>query len=196
MKSYSIKAFCTGMLLTAALVPLRAQNDYQLASGYNITIGGSSNVHDWEETVSQASGDAKVQWNADGSFTLLSLTIKMYGSSIKSEHGSIMDNKTYDALRVNSYPYITFKMTSLQSITPSGSGYRIKVRGDLTIAGKINSVNLDAMVYVKENGKLFIDGSQKLLMSDYNVDPPTAMMGAMKVSDEVTVSYKVYYYMK
>lgn len=172
------------------------QTPYILYSGYNITINGSSNVHDWTETVNKVSGDATVSWNTDGSFNISQLSIKMECSSIKSEHGSIMDNKTFDALKGNNYPYITFKMTALKSFVKSGTGYQVKIQGDLTIAGKTNSVEVSGMAYVKENGKLMFEGSKSLKMSSYGIDPPTAMMGAMKVSDDVTIKFRVYYNMK
>ncbi len=172
------------------------QSPYILNTGYTVTINGSSNVHDWSETVNKVTGDAQIVWNTDGSFTIKQLSIKMDVASIESEHGSIMDNKTFDALKGKSYPYITFKMTELKSIVKSGTGYQVKMLGDLTIAGKTNHVELSGMAYVKENGKLLFDGSKALKMTSYGIDPPTAMMGAMKVSDDITIKFKVYYNMK
>jgi polyisoprenoid-binding protein YceI len=153
-------------------------------------------VHDWTESVNKITGDAQIVWNEDGSFTIRQLSLKVDVSSIESEHGSIMDNKTFDALKGNSNPYITFKMTALNSIVKSGNGYLIKLQGDLTIAGKTKSVEISGMGYIKENGKLLFDGSKSLKMSEYGISPPTAMMGAMKVGDDVTIKFRVYYNMK
>ncbi len=186
----------TILLLLSGSMRIQAQNQYSLYSGYTITIQGSSNVHDWTETATKATGDALITWNTDGSFTISQLTFKIEVATIESEHGSIMDNKTYDALKAKSYPYITFKMTSLKSIVKSGTGYQVKIGGDLTIAGKTKPVEITGMAYVKENGKLLFEGSRSLKMTDFGVDPPTAMMGAMQVGDDVTIKFKVYYGMK
>lgn len=184
------------MLLLAGTLKLQAQNQYALASGYTITINGSSNVHDWTETAGKATGDALITWNPDGSFTINGLSFKIEVAAIESEHGSIMDNKTYDALKAKSYPYITFKMTSVKSIVKSGTGYQVKITGDLTIAGKSRNIEISGMAYVKENGRLLFEGSKGLKMTEYGVEPPTAMMGAMQVGDDVTIKFKVYYNMK
>lgn len=182
------------LLMTATLG--RAQNAYTLASDHKITIDGTSNVHDWTETAMTASGDASVLWNTDGSFVLKSFNLKVTVKSIKSDKGSIMDNKTYDALKADKHPYITFKMVSVKSMTKSGTGWSVKVNGDLTIAGVTKNTDISGMVYVKENGKLTLDVSKPLKMTDFNVDPPTAMMGAMTVGDDITIRFKLNYIMK
>jgi polyisoprenoid-binding protein YceI len=68
--------------------------------------------------------------------------------------------------------------------------------GDLTIAGKTRNIELTGMAYIKENGKILFDGSRSLKMTEYGIDPPTAMMGAMQVGDNVTIKFKVYFGMK
>lgn len=183
-------------LLMAAQMPLNGQNGYTLSTDHKITIAGSSNVHDWEETAKTATGDASVLWNTDGSFTIKSFTLKVTVKSIVSDKGSIMDNKTYDALKADKHPYITFKMVSVKSMTKSGTGWSVKVNGDLTIAGVTKNIDINGMVYVKENGKLSIDVSKPLKMTDFNVDPPSAMMGAMQVADDITIRFKLNYQMK
>lgn len=181
-------------ILSAGII--QGQNSYVLASDHKITISGSSNVHDWEEVAEVATGDGLVQWNSDATFNIQKLNIKVSVGSIKSDKGSIMDSKTYEALKGDAHPYITFKLVSIKSITKSGTGYAIKVNGDLTIAGVTKNVDINGMVYVKEKGKLYIETSKAIKMSDYGIDPPTAMMGAMKVADDITIKFKLNYLMK
>lgn len=35
------------------------------------------------------------------------------------------------------------------------------------------------------------EGTQKLLMTDYGIDPPTALMGTMRTGNEITVAFTV-----
>ena len=107
-----------------------------------------------------------------------------------------MDDKTYDALKGAKYPYITFKMLSVKSMTKSGSGYALKINGELTIAGVTKNVDINGTVSVKENGKLYIETSKALKMTDFGIDPPTAMMGAMKVGNDITIKFKLNYTLK
>ena len=182
--------------ILVAGIRLQAQNQYTLGSDHKITINGSSNVHDWEETAQTATGDASVVWNTDGSFVIKSFNLKVSVKSIKSDKGSVMDNKTYDALKADEHPYITFKMLSVKSMTKSGNGWAVKVNGDLTIAGFTKNIDISGMVYVKENGKLYIDVSRALKMTDFKIDPPTALMGTMQVADDITIRFKLNYNMK
>lgn len=182
--------------ILVAGITLQAQNQYTLGSDHKITINGSSNVHDWEETAQTATGDAQVTWNTDGTFAIKSFNLKVSVKSIKSDKGSVMDNKTYDALKADEHPYITFKMLSVKSMTKSGNGWSVKVNGDLTIAGFTKNIDISGMVYVKENGKLYIDVSKPLKMTDFKIDPPTALMGTMQVADDITIRFKLNYIMK
>lgn len=175
---------------------LRAQSSYVLAGDHKITIEGSSNVHDQEEVAQTASGDAAVLWNPDATFAIQKFNLKVSVKSIKSDKGSIMDDKTYDALKGAKYPYITFKMLSVKSMTKSGSGYALKINGELTIAGVTKNVDINGTVSVKENGKLYIETSKALKMTDFGIDPPTAMMGAMKVGNDITIKFKLNYTLK
>ncbi|MFI5171215.1 MAG: YceI family protein [Chitinophagales bacterium] len=189
------RAFILFFSIISAIIA-NGQNQYTLGSDYKITIEGSSNVHDWEETAQTASGDGLVQWNNDATFSIKQFNLKLSVRSIKSDKGSIMDNKTYEALKADKHPYITFKMLSIKSIVKSGTGYAVKVNGELTIAGVTKNVDINGTVNVKENGKLFIDTSKTIKMTDYGIDPPTAMMGAMKVGNEITIKFKLNYIMK
>lgn len=175
---------------------LQAQNQYLLESDHKITIEGTSNLHDWVEVAQIASGDGAVLWNQDASFTIQKLFLKVSVKSIKSDKGSIMDSKTYDALKGDAHPYITFKMVSIKSLTKTATGYSVKVNGDLTIAGVTKNVDINGTVAVKEKGKLYIETSKAIKMTDFGIEPPTAMMGAMKVGDDITIKFKLNYIMK
>jgi polyisoprenoid-binding protein YceI len=188
--------FFVFLLITGSSVMVSGQSNYILASDHKITIGGTSNVHDWEEVAQTASGDAVVVWNQDATFSIQKLNLKVSVKSIKSDKGAIMDDKTYDALKGEKHPYITFKMISIKSMTKSGSGYAIKVNGDLTIAGVTKNVDINGTVSIKENGKLYIETSKAIKMTDFGIEPPTAMMGAMKVGNDITIKFKLNYTLK
>ncbi len=184
------------LIVMFATIGLKGQNQYVLAGDHKITIEGSSNVHDWEEVAEIATGDGTVLWNPDASFNIQKLFLKVSVKSIKSDKGSIMDDKTFDALKGEEHPYITFKMVSIKSLTKSATGYTIKVNGELTIAGVTKNVDINGTVAVKEKGKLYIETSKAIKMTDFGIEPPTAMMGAMKVGDDITIKFKLNYIMK
>lgn len=154
-------------------------------------MNGTSNVHGWKETLGKATGSATMNWQADGSFTLSYLSINMEARSLKSEKGSIMDNKTYEAILADKFPNITFKMTSVKSIVKNGSSFTVSTKGDLGIAGATKNIDITATTTSLAGGKVQFEGSKSFNMSDFGISAPTAMMGAMRTGDQVTIKFKV-----
>ena len=76
---------------------------------------------------------------------------------------------------------ITFK--SSEASFDGGSG---SVRGDLSIAGKSDSVNVP--LQISDSGK--VSGRLTLNQSNYGIKQLSAMMGALKVKDAVTVEFE------
>lgn len=58
------------------------------------------------------------------------------------------------------------------------------------MAGVANDVEVTGSLEMIEN-RIIINGSKNLLMSDYGMDPPTAMAGALKTGDEVTINFNI-----
>jgi hypothetical protein len=50
---------------------------------------------------------------------------------------------------------------------------------------------VQAKYKILPNGELQLTVSKKLKMTDFKMEPPTAMMGTIKVGDEVTVIFDV-----
>lgn len=152
----------------------------------SLTIHGSSNVHDWtsEATDVRVRGDFRT--DASGRLTAVEgLVITVPVEGIKSEKGRIMDGKTYKALLSDEYPDIRFEATAVRV-----SGSAVTAEGQLRIAGQSRPVTLTAK-WAEDGTGLSLSGSYDLLMTDFGIDPPTAMMGAMKTTNEVTVRYRV-----
>jgi hypothetical protein len=75
---------------------------------------------------------------------------------------------------------ITFTSSSVED-----NGGQLLVKGDLSIAGKSSSVSIPLST---TGGKL--SGSITLSQSDYGIKQFSAMMGALKVKDQVTVEFE------
>jgi polyisoprenoid-binding protein YceI len=176
-------------LFISAVAPVK--NTYTLSEGYVVTIHGTSNLHNWDQKVGIVSGDGVVSWNKDGSFDLEAINIKIDVHSIKSDNGSIMNNKTYKALKADDYPQIIFTLTMpVKSIQAKLNEKTISAKGNLTIAGVTKPVGMQVKVFMKEQEILAFEGSQIIKMTDYNVDPPTAFFGTLKTGDEITLNFK------
>ena len=182
-------------LLTGISGPISAQVTYTLANDHSFTIRGGSNLHQWSEIAGKVEGVSNITWNKQGTWDLNSLNLQVDVRSIKSSEGSIMDGKTYKALKADQNPNIIFKLTSpLHSIQPAAGGSLVKATGNLTIAGVTRSIDIQATVTANKTGRLTFVGSHQVKLTDYGIKPPTALFGVIKVYDDVTIDFKTSFY--
>lgn len=169
--------FTSGLLV-------KAQTTYGVdASKSKIEVNGSSTLHDWEEQVTSLSGEGQIAVKDNVLASISSLKVTIPVKAIKSEH-TLMDNNTYEALKNDDYPNITFVLTRADI-----SGANIKATGNLTIAGKTRSIEIAATYQMLPNGTMAIKGKAPLKMTDYGVNPPSVMMGTIKCGDPVTIDF-------
>lgn len=181
----------TFVLINAALVLLQltaAEAQTFSVKSYRVSIGGTSTLHDWQSNVESLECDGSIVLSDGAIADINEVTVKIPVKSIKSTKGRIMDSKTWEAFDYQSHPFILFVLTGANV---DRSGKTINVSGKLTMAGVTKSIDLTLSVKPQETGRLLITGSKTLLMTDYNMVPPTAMMGTIKVGPEVTVSFEV-----
>ncbi|MFZ2899499.1 MAG: YceI family protein [Saprospiraceae bacterium] len=181
--------FILGLFFLAA-PSLQGQSTYKISKS-SMTINGSSNVHDWTSSVTELKGQGVFVVANNALTGINSLEISVPVLSIKSSKGSIMDNKTYSALKSKEYSLISFQLVRVDGIEKTTTGYKVKTTGNLTVAGVKKSISLTVDGKLLSDGSLNFKGSRALKMTDFGIDPPTAMMGAMTVGNDVTVNFDI-----
>jgi polyisoprenoid-binding protein YceI len=153
-----------------------------------MTVGGTSSLHDWQSVVEkvEAKGFCTVEKNE--LVDIKNVVVKIPVTSIKSTKGRVMDNKTYEAFNYEKYPSIIFTLAS-QKINTANS--TIDVKGTLSMGGTTNPIDLKLNYKVLPNDELQVTGSKKLRMTNFKMEPPTAVMGTIKVGDEVVVTFEL-----
>ncbi|MBK6932320.1 MAG: YceI family protein [Saprospirales bacterium] len=165
------------------------QASFRTAS-FTMSVKGSSNLHDWESQVNEVRATGSMSVDAGALQSIQALTVEIVSKSIKSAKGSIMDKKTYDALKADKFPTITFKLEKA-TVAKKGDSYDVSATGSLMIAGATNKVDLAVRGKVGSDGSITFTGSKKLKMTDYKIKPPTALLGTMTVGDEVEIVFKL-----
>ena len=173
MKTLFITLLLSGLFLGSNIIEIDSEKS-------KVEIQGTSSLHDWESTVESflIKGVVSVDQISD-----LEATFKV--ESIKSGK-AIMDSKTQDALDAEDHPNIIFRSSALKI-----ENGLVKGSGTLTIAGTAKPFQFNATSKELTAGGLLIAGSTKLKMSDFGVEPPTAMFGTLTTGDEVTVNYEI-----
>ena len=177
------------LLAIAFPVLLFAQN-YKINGNAEIKVEGTSTLHDWHMVSEEASGTADIDFNQGSLNEFNDVKFSFVTETLKSGK-SKMDELTYEALKTDKHPKMHFTMEGASVIKPlEGNKYKVTIKGKLTIAGTTKNVQLDGICKIK-GSVLEITGSKKLKMTDFNVDPPTAVFGTIKTGDDINVVYKV-----
>jgi polyisoprenoid-binding protein YceI len=181
------------LLLPVLLVSgvLNAQTKFSTRS-YQIMVAGTSTMHDWtsKATAVTVTGDFAIN---NGTLEKInSASVKIDAVSLKSTKNSdLMDERTHSTIKADKFPSITYVFTKVVSTQQSGGETTVTVNGNLTIAGVTKPTDLVLKFKALPNGDVEIKGSRKILMSNHGIKPPSFMLGAMKVADEITISYDV-----
>lgn len=171
-----MKTFITTVLFMGLIA---GQGSFEVNPSKSLfLIKGTSTVHDWESVINEYTVNGALN-----DHLIKDLEVAVQAKSIKSGK-SIMDDKTYDALQVKTYPTITF--TAKQLTIKDG---KIDGKGILTLVGQQKEVPFVATSKLLPNGALEVKGAVNLVMSEYGIEPPTAMFGTLTTGDEVTIEY-------
>ena len=167
---------------------LVAQQNYKLLpEGSSITINGTSSVHDWEMKMEDFRCSATFEMG-NPSMKIKEVNFIGKATSIESSY-TIMDDKTYDALNVEKFPDIRFTNANEEKVFVNNQNFSASIIGKLFLAGEGKLVSIPVSGKFLQDNNLLIIGSKTLKMSDFKVKPPTAMLGALKTGDEVTISF-------
>lgn len=107
-----------------------------------------------------------------------------------------MTRDMHQALKGERFPTIFFQYNRLLSVdfvenadtTPK---LNVGVSGGMALAGTANGVRIETTIDPKSRDRFRLSGQFELRMTEYNIDPPTALMGLVRVRDRVTVDYKI-----
>ncbi|MBN2732376.1 MAG: YceI family protein [Balneolaceae bacterium] len=188
----------TSAVLILLILPLMGwaqSTSYTVDESSTMVIKGTSTIHDWEADVEEMDINIKLSPASLQQDTMaspvesFSLTVPV--ESIESGKGR-MNGKIYDALKKDDHPQITFKMTSAE-LTGNGTpeAFTLNVTGDLTIAGTTKQVSFPVNATGVNANSFRFEGNYSLNMEDYEVDPPSAMLGTIRSGEEVEIEFNI-----
>lgn len=195
------KRSLTSLAMTAALLTIAGATQAQtvrlaVGSDSKLWIEGGSNLHGW--SCKASSMDAAIE--VDEAFLksatiapelLKKVTVKVPVRSLKCGHGG-MDNNLYKALKADDTPEISYILATFNVVEGAkADSFTVKAVGALTIAGTEKSVDMDVNAARLPDGGVKADGELPLLMTDFGVKPPTALLGTLRTDNKVTVKFSL-----
>jgi hypothetical protein len=159
-----------------------------------VTIAGTSNIHAFtasttEVRVTRAELAPAVAGSAfweeivkPGGLRAFEIAVAAATLSSPKEG---LDKNMHKALKVQDHPQITFRVNRIEP----GADDAVKAIGVLQITGVEREVVLPLKVR-RDGATLSVKGELQLLMTDYGIKPPTAMLGMLKTDPKVTVTFE------
>lgn len=185
------RIFLIGVLTVVLAVLTSFSEIYELSrAGNEIVISGTSNLHNWSMSVDES--DCVAEFDIDGlelkSIKRVDFTCKT--RDIKS-NSNLMDRKTYEAINADSHPEIRFTLLTNSALVSDGQNFNGIIRGNLSVAGYTKEIVVPIRGTINENNTIMVKGSVDLKMTDFKIDPPTALLGTLKTGDLVTVTFSL-----
>lgn len=182
------------LALAAAAGPgLEAQSPLAIETA-RITIAGTSNVHDYTATTTSARVTrARIGGQvAGGAFWeevqkpggLEAFDIAIAATTLKSDKEGL-DKNMYKALKASAHPDITFRLVRVEG----GAGAMTAV-GTVGIAGVEREVVFPIRT-ARQDGGLAVSGQTEVLMTDFGITPPKALLGMVKANPKITITFEV-----
>lgn len=162
---------------------VEAQN-YTLSKSSEIKVSGTSSLHDWIMTAERVNGEGSLIIENNEIKEATDLKVVIGVESLKSGKSG-MDENAYKAMNSKKHKNITFNLTSL---TPA-AGNKMTATGKLTINGVTKTIKINTTYKIDSNGTVTFSGAVPFKMSEYSVEPPTAMFGTIKTGDEITINF-------
>jgi hypothetical protein len=190
----TVAATCAALTADTMNAGASAQGAPLAMGTARVTIAGSSNIHAysaWTDTVRvirvqlAASSTPDSFWDdivKPGALTAFEVAIP---AATLTSRDAGLDKNMYRALKVDSHRDITFALARFER-APTGA---LMAVGVLRIAGVEREVVLPLTTERRDAG-LVVRGRLTLLMTDYGIQPPTAMLGMLKTEPKVTVTFE------
>jgi hypothetical protein len=169
---------------------LRAQKAY--SADPDIKVLGTSNLHKWSMEAKEMSCSAKFSFAAGSSQpqSLAALDLSIPIHNLKSGESS-MDSRAYTAMKADKFRTITFVSQSAVIVPGQKNQFQIKSTGTMTIAGVAQPEVLTAACQVNADGSIVCNGSTPIKMTDFQIKPPSFMLGALKTGDALTIDFSL-----
>jgi len=185
------------LMLSFAQLSTAQNGEMQLTldQGHEMMIDGTSNIRDWDAQVNTI--NTTFVMNEFDISDLSSLTADHFETlelsipveDIESESGKLTKNM-HKYLKGDDHPVITFNLSSIDSMSVDGNTATINATGIINAAGVDHETSMTVQATF-ENGKVTFSGTQPLLMTDFGIDPPTALFGTIRARDEIDIIYSL-----
>jgi len=153
-----------------------------------MTVEGTSTLHDWHSEFLNMEGKANIKIRDNKIIEISDIVLEIFVGSFESGKSG-MEKNAREALKESEYPVIQFALTRLEKLDSK----EILGIGLLTIAGVTRDVSMNVGYSISNSGNVSFEGSLDLNMTDFEIEPPSALLGTIKTGDPISIQYEVFF---
>ncbi len=181
------------LLMLCIVVLFTSMSNKSFAQQYNLNnskselkVYGTSSLHDWHIVTEEQKGYLIIEGTNNPA--IKKMKIEAVSKSLKSGKKG-MDKNTYKSLDTDKYKTITFQFTEAKNVTKiNDKNYQIETYGNLTVAGVTKKTALN-FTLTFANNEVCLTGEKTMKMTEFNIDPPTALLGTITTGDDITIKF-------
>ena len=98
-----------------------------------------------------------------------------------------MDKVAYETLKTDKHKNIKYVLKSAEKVNET----TWNLTGTYTIAGVSKVLKTQVKTTVAANGVVTLQGSNKITFSEFGMKSPTAMFGAIKTGEDLTIKFNL-----
>ncbi|MBK9253895.1 MAG: YceI family protein [Saprospiraceae bacterium] len=189
MKSKYLKSVTLIIVTSFLSVSAMMSQTRYASSKAELVLTGTSTMHDWEMKSNTVTSDATFEMEGGKITGVSKMNFNTPAKTLKSGKGG-MDKNAYKALKSDKHPDITAVLKSAK-VTAKDGKYLLKCKINLTIAGKTLETDLNADAVMNADNTITVSGDKKISMKEYDMSPPSFMLGTVKTGNDVTLKFNV-----
>ena len=183
-------------MICLILLPLAAQaQQYVISDASQIKLSGTSTVNSFECEAETLQFDYSVPHQIEGNgFRVpgVSLVVPVRGLDCANRR---MNRDLQDALQADRFPDIRLDVFRIDLVPDAkadvdqSSSPQVELFGSMTLAGVSRDVTIRLSGWLDEHLRLHGMGRLEVKMTDFGVEPPTALLGLVKAHDDITIHF-------
>jgi len=196
----SVTVLGCGLMLMAFRVLPTSMKDvtYVIDEASKLSIAGTTNINSFDCLCTEKFGKKSIQMAFDATNKQLSFeraTLSMKAASLDCDN-SKMNEDMQEALESESYPYIRIKISGAQitsgSLENEKESAKLKADAEITIRNVTKRVTMDIDADRIQVDKYHFVCAHNIKLTDYGIEPPTALFGLVKVRNTITINFDLY----
>lgn len=152
--------------------------------GIDFTVSGTSTIRGWTCTVrgsvAVTPGGGKPVPGFPSGVQAATVTVPVTAFTCPNDE---MREHLLQAMKADRFPEIVFRLERYET-----SGGSIQATGSMTITGTTQAVSFPLTLRETPQG-VQVNGSTRLDMTTYGVDPPVVMLGLLKVAPQIRIAF-------